>query len=104
MLTDPKLVESQLFAADDELQVFVIALHERLGRVVHRHQEHAEPQRRLRRHRYSSLEEISNQSASEAINSVSRERWAGIAEPTEGGKGFLSPASIGCRANSAGIA
>ena len=41
MLADPELAEAQLLGPDDQLQVLVVALRQRLGRVVERHDEHA---------------------------------------------------------------
>src|SRR5262249_50720203 len=41
MLADPELREAQLLGADDQLQVLVVALTQRFGRVVERHDEHA---------------------------------------------------------------
>ena len=41
MLADPELAESQLLGPDDQLQVLVVALPQRLGRVVEGHDEHA---------------------------------------------------------------
>ena len=41
MLADPELAEAQLLGPHDQLQVFVVALGRRLGRIVERHDEHA---------------------------------------------------------------
>ncbi len=41
MLADPELAEAQLLGLHDQLQVLVVALRRRLGRVVERHDEHA---------------------------------------------------------------
>src|SRR5262245_26512860 len=41
MLADPELLEAELFGTNDQLQVFVVALGERLVRSVKGHDEHA---------------------------------------------------------------
>src|SRR5262245_13903417 len=41
MLADPELAEAKLLGADDQLQVLVVALPERLRRVMEGHDEHA---------------------------------------------------------------
>jgi hypothetical protein len=41
VLTDPELVKAELLGADDELQILVVALSGRLGRIVVRHDEYA---------------------------------------------------------------
>jgi hypothetical protein len=46
MLADPEILKAQLLAPHGQLQVLIQTLGKRLGRVMDRHHEHPQPQRR----------------------------------------------------------